>query len=205
MLERRTLVDRLLRHRPDNALTVSSLGSPTWDIASTGDNPLHFGFIGAMGQAAPFALGLAMAEPNKRVVLFAGDGELLMSLGILATIANKAPANLAIVSLDNESYGETGGQSTATAGPTDLEAVAKACGFSQTCTATSEEALDAVCDQVWTAKGPAFINLKIVCGPSPLVFPHSFDGATAMNRFRDAINKLGQTQGSYGRSNESEI
>ena len=72
MFERRTLVDHLLRQRPDNALTVSSLGSPTWDIASTGDNPLHFSFIGTMGQAAPFALGLAMAQPNKRVVLFAG-------------------------------------------------------------------------------------------------------------------------------------
>ena len=57
MFERRTLVDHLLRQRPDNALTVSSLGSPTWDIASTGDNPLHFSFIGTMGQAAPFAIG----------------------------------------------------------------------------------------------------------------------------------------------------
>ena len=193
MFERRTLVSHLLRQRPDNALTVSSLGSPTWDIASTGDNPLHFSFIGTMGQAAPFALGLAMAQPNKRVVLFAGDGELLMSLGILATIANQAPGNLTIVSLDNESYGETGGQPTATAGPTDLEAVAKACGFPQTCTVSSEKDLDAVGDQVWTVEGPAFINLKIVAGPSPLVFPYSFDGAAAMNRFRDAVNNSGRT------------
>ena len=190
MFERRILVKQLLMQRPDNALTVSSLGSPTWDIASTGDNPLHFSFIGTMGQAAPFALGLALAQPNKRVVVFAGDGELLMSLGILATIANQAPGNLAIVSLDNESYGETGGQPTATAGPTDLEAVAKACGFPQTCTATSEKAFDAVSEQLWTAKGPAFINLKIVSEPSPLVFPFSFDGAAAMNRFRDAVNNL---------------
>jgi thiamine pyrophosphate-dependent acetolactate synthase large subunit-like protein len=193
MFERRTLVNHLLRQRPDNALTVSSLGSPTWDIASTGDNPLHFSFIGTMGQAAPFALGLAMAQPDKRVVLFAGDGELLMSLGILATIANQAPGNLAIVSLDNESYGETGGQPTATAGPTDLEAIAKGCGFSQTCTAASEKDLDTVCDQVWAVKGPVFINLKIVAGPSPLVFPYSFDGAAAMNRFRDAVNNPGKS------------
>ena len=193
MFERRTLVGHLLGQRPDNALTVSSLGSPTWDIASTGDDPLHFSFIGTMGQATPFALGLALAQPNKRVVAFTGDGELLMSLGILATIANHPPGNLAIVSLDNESYGETGGQPTATAGPTDLEAVAKGCGFSQTFTASSEKDLDAVCDQVWTVMGPAFINLKIVAGPSPLVFPYSFDGATAMNRFRDAVNKSGRS------------
>jgi len=193
MFERRTLVNHLLRQRPDNALTVSSLGSPTWDIASTGDNPLHFSFIGTMGQAVPFALGLALAQPNKRVTVFTGDGELLMSLGILATIANHPPGNLAIVSLDNESYGETGGQPTATAGPTDLEAVAKGCGFSQTCTASSEKGLDTVCDQIWTVKGPVFINLKIVAGSSPLIFPYSFDGATAMNRFRDAVNNPGKS------------
>jgi thiamine pyrophosphate-dependent acetolactate synthase large subunit-like protein len=116
-----------------------------------------------------------------------------MSLGILATIANQAPGNLTIVSLDNESYGETGGQPTATAGPTDLEAVAKACGFPQTCTVSSEKDLDAVGDQVWTVEGPAFINLKIVSGSSPLVFPYSFDGAAAMNRFRDAVNNSGRT------------
>ena len=116
-----------------------------------------------------------------------------MSLGILATIANQAPGNLTIASLDNESYGETGGQPTATAGSTDLEAVAEGCGFSQTCTAASEKTLDAVCDQVWTAKGPVFINLKISTEPSPLVFPYSFDGATAMNRFRDAVNNSGRT------------
>ena len=124
VLSRRDLVATLLADRPADLLVVSSLGSPTWDVAAAGDDPRDFGFIGAMGQAGPFALGLALAQPERRVMLFAGDGELLMSLGVLATIGSQSPANLAVLALDNESYGETGGQPTATAGRTDLELVA---------------------------------------------------------------------------------
>ena len=134
MLHRRPLVKALLEQRPDNLLAVSSLGSATWDVSAAGDDARDFCFIGAMGQAAPFALGLALAQPDKRVLLFSGDGELLMGLGALATIASQAPANLAIVVLDNEAYVETGSQATATAGGTDLEAVARGCGFKTTCT-----------------------------------------------------------------------
>tara|TARA_B100000949_G_C14211117_1_gene420319 strand:- start:20 stop:547 length:528 start_codon:yes stop_codon:yes gene_type:complete len=169
-------------------VVVSSLGNPTWDVASVGDHALNFNFIGAMGQAGPFALGLAMAKPDKRIVLFAGDGELLMSLGVLATIANQAPGNLAVVALDNESYVETGNQPTATAGPTDLEAVARACGFVQTRSVVEEVPLDDIRDMVWGGEGPLFVNIKIVAEALPLVFPYSFDGATAMNRFRGAVN-----------------
>ena len=191
MFQRRALVASLLEQRPENMVVVSSLGNPTWDVASVGDHPLNFNFIGAMGQAAPFALGLAMAKPDRRVVLFAGDGELLMSLGVLATIANQAPANLAVVALDNESYVETGSQPTATAGPTDLEAVARACGFVQTRSVLEEIPLDDIRDMVWQGEGPLFVNIKIVAEALPLVFPYSFDGATAMNRFRDALNESG--------------
>ena len=97
MLRRRPLVAALLRDRPEALLAVSSLGSATWDLSAAGNDARNFCFIGAMGQAAPFALGLAMAQPDKRVALFAGDGDLLMSLGALATIAVQAPRNLATV------------------------------------------------------------------------------------------------------------
>ena len=188
MMQRRTVVAALLENRPTNMVVVSSLGNPTWDVASVGDHALNFNFIGAMGQAGPFALGLAMARPEKRIVLFAGDGELLMSLGVLATIANQAPANLAVVALDNESYVETGSQPSATAGPTDLEAVARGCGFVHTRSVVDETSLDDIRVMVWEGEGPLFVNIKIVAEALPLVFPYSFDGAMAMNRFRGAVN-----------------
>ena len=192
MRQRRTVVAALLENRPADMVVVSSLGNPTWDVASVGDNALNFNFIGAMGQAGPFALGLAMATPEKRIVLFAGDGELLMSLGVLATIANQAPANLAVVALDNESYVETGSQPSATAGPTDLEAVARACGFVHTRAVVDEAPLDDIRVMVWEGEGPLFVNIKIVAEALPLVFPYSFDGAMAINRFRGAVNDSGK-------------
>ena len=186
MLYRRPLIKALLEDRPETLLAVSSLGSATWDLTAAGEDARNFRFIGAMGQAGPFALGLAMAQPDKRVVLFAGDGELLMGLGALATIANQAPSNLALVALDNESYVETGSQPSATAGPTDLEAVARGCGIATTCTVRSEDQIDALRDMVRNAPGPVFANVKVVAEALPLVFPNTFDGVTAMNRFRDA-------------------
>ena len=192
MMQRRTVVAALLENRPTNMVVVSSLGNPTWDVASVGDHALNFNFIGAMGQAGPFALGMAMARPEKRIVLFVGDGELLMSLGVLATIANQAPANLAVVALDNESYVETGSQPSATAGPTDLEAVARACGFVHTRAVVDETPLDDIRAKVWEGEGPLFVNIKIVAEALPLVFPYSFDGAMAMNRFRGAVNDSGK-------------
>jgi len=186
MLNRRPLVKALLEDRPDNLLAVSSLGTSTWDLTASGEDARNFRFIGAMGQAGPFALGLAMAQPAKRVVLFTGDGELLMGLGVLATIANQAPSNLAIVVLDNEAYVETGSQPTATAGPTDLEAVARGCGIATTCTITKEAEIDALRDMIRNTPGPALANVKISAEALPLVFPNTFDGATAINQFRDA-------------------
>lgn len=189
MLHRRPLVKALLQNRPANLLAVSSLGSSTWDLNAAGDDARNFGFIGAMGQAGPFALGLAMAQPKKRVVLFSGDGELLMSLGVLATIANQTPTNLAIVVLDNEAYVETGSQATATAGPTNLETVARGCGITTTRTITKENEIDSLRDLIYYAPGPVFANVKIIAEALPLAFPYSFDGVTTMNRFRDAAIK----------------
>lgn len=186
MLTRRPLVKFLLEDRPDNLLAVSGLGSSTWDLTASGDDARNFCFIGAMGQAGPFALGLALSQPDKRVVLITGDGEMLMGLGVLATIANQAPSNLAILVMDNESYVETGSQPTATAGPTDLAAVAKGCGISDTRTFSEDSEKEALRDLMRNAPGPAFALVKIVREALPLVFPHSFDGAVAINRFRDA-------------------
>ena len=110
-------------------------------------------------------------------------------LGVLATIANQAPANLAVLVMDNESYVETGGQPTATAGRTDLEAIAKGAGISTTASITQEDQFDELRQLAFEAPGPVFVNVKVVAEELSLAFPHSFDGATAINRFRDAACK----------------
>ena len=187
MIHRRPAVKFLLENRPANLLAVSGLGSATWDLAAAGDDARNFCFNGVMGQAAPFALGLALARPDTRVVLFTGDGELIMSLGVLTTIANQAPPNLVVIVLDNEAYGETGGQPTATAGRTDLEAVARGAGIANSRTVTEEAELRELREALHTAFGPVFATVKIVAESLPLVFPYTFDGVTAINRFRETI------------------
>lgn len=189
MIRRRPAIGYLVGGRPDHLLVVTGLGSSTWDLSAAGDDSRNFCFIGAMGQAGPFALGLATARPEKRVVLITGDGELLMGLGILATIANRAPPNLALLVMDNESYIETGGQPTATAGPTDLEAIARGAGIGTTCTVREESELDMLRDRMLNAPGPFFANVKVAAETLPLAFPYSFDGAAAIDRFRDAALK----------------
>lgn len=186
MLHRRAVVSGLLEGRPRELLAVAGLGSAAWDLAAAGDHRGNFHFIGAMGQAAPFALGLALAQPRKRVLLFTGDGDMLMGLGSLATLANRAPRNLAIVVLDNQVYQETGSQATATAGPTDLAAVARGCGITSAYHVTDEEALGALRDTIFFGPGPVFVNVRVAAESLPLVFPPSFDGVTAINRFREA-------------------
>ena len=114
MLDRRAFVAKLLADRQD-LLVVSGLGTPTYDVAACGDHPLNFYLWGAMGGAGMIGLGLALAKPNRRVLVLTGDGEALMGLGSLATIGVKKPKNLVIVVLDNREYGETGRQPSHTA------------------------------------------------------------------------------------------
>ncbi len=129
-LERREATRVLLSSRGE-ALVVSGLGSPTYDVYSAGDSPANFYLWGAMGGAAMMGLGLALAAPQKSVVVITGDGEQLMGLGGLATIAVQAPANLTLVVLDNGHYGETGMQPSHTGRGLKLEQVAQSMGFGQ--------------------------------------------------------------------------
>src|SRR3984957_18239971 len=126
MLDRRDLVRQLLIDRGD-LVVVCGLGSPTYDVAAAGDHPLNFYLWGAMGGAAMIGLGLALPRTERRVAVLTGDGEALMGLGSLATIGVKQPANLAIVVLDNQHYGETGMQPSHTRDGVGLVAIARAC------------------------------------------------------------------------------
>lgn len=184
-LRRREVVARLLESR-DDLLVVAGLGAPAWDCTAAGDHPLTFPLWGAMGGAAVMGLGLTIAQPERRVLVITGDGEMLMGLGALATIGVKKPQNLAIVVCDNERYGETGMQLTATAGTIDLPAMAAAAGFVETGTIRSENEFGDVVPRVLTASGPLFYSVKVRAEDLPLVMPPK-DGVTLKDRFRVAL------------------
>jgi thiamine pyrophosphate-dependent acetolactate synthase large subunit-like protein len=182
-LRRREVVKELLRERKD-LLVVAGLGSTAWDITAAGDAPLSFPLWGAMGQAAMIGLGLALAQPKHRVLVLTGDGEMLMGVGSLATVGVQQPANLTVVVIDNERYGETGMQHTHTAHGVDLAAVALACRFKHGITATDDVA--AVRELVYKTPGPNFAAVKVIDEKLPLVLPPN-DGVLLKARFRRAL------------------
>src|SRR6188472_4328288 len=101
LLHRRAVVAELLRERGD-LLVIAGLGAPNWDVTAAGDHPNTFPLWGAMGSAAMIGLGLALAQPKRRVLVITGDGDMLMAMGSFATIGAKQPKNLAIIVMDNE-------------------------------------------------------------------------------------------------------
>ena len=188
-LRRRHVAQALLQDRR-GLLVVAGLGSCAWDITAAGDDPLHFPLRGAMGGAPAIGLGLALARPESRVLVITGDGEMLMGLGSLATIAIQAPPNLAIVVFDNERYGETGMQLTHTAYGADLPGVAKASGFPVTGQVDDQGGLEAALPVILKAPGPVFFNIKVRAEDLDFVLPPK-EGVILKQRFRQAL--LGET------------
>jgi len=188
VLQRRPLVAALAQPRPgqQDPLVVAGLGSAAWDITAAGDRDLNFPLWGAMGGAVSVGLGLAIAQPGRRVLVVTGDGEMLMGLTALTTIAAMAPDNLAVLVLDNETYGETGGQRTNTARGTDLAAMAAAAGIAQAWTITKSNEAAASVDKLRGAKGPLFCVAKVRFEELPLVLPPK-DGAVLRERLRRAL------------------
>jgi thiamine pyrophosphate-dependent acetolactate synthase large subunit-like protein len=184
-LRRRAVVKELLAQRGD-ALVVAGLGAAAWDVTAAGDEPLNFPLWGAMGGAVPLGLGLALAQPSRRVLVITGDGEMLMGLGSLATVATQRPPNLAIVVLDNERYGETGMQLTHTAGGVDLGAFGAASGIPICRTVSDKKSFRSVIPQIQKEVGPLFFNIKIRAENLPLVLPPK-DGAYLKDRFQLAL------------------
>jgi len=184
MLERRAATSRLLRDRGD-ALVVTGLGSTTYDAFAAGDSPCTFYLWGAMGGAAMVGLGLALARPERRVVVITGDGEMLMGLGSLATIGVQRPANLAVVVIDNGLYAETGMQRTHTASGVDLAGVAHSCGFARAETIGTQADLDRLARTVYEAPGPFFAAIKVSPDPTSIELAPR-DGPGLRDRFRAA-------------------
>jgi thiamine pyrophosphate-dependent acetolactate synthase large subunit-like protein len=189
-LERRAAMATLLADRGDDLLVVPGLGSTCWDLAAAGDNDRNFYLWGAMGGAAMIGLGLALAQPDKRVAVITGDGEMLMGMGSLATIGIQKPANLAIIVFDNGVYGETGMQPSHTqsrdSGGVDLLTVAAGCGLETCLDVQDEAALADLAGRLKALNGPLFARVLIEAVDPPRVLPER-DGVVLKRRFRAAI------------------
>lgn len=184
-LHRREVAKTLLGARAD-MLIVTGLGSTNWDFTAAGDCARIFPLWGAMGGAVPMGLGLALAQPDKRVLVATGDGEMLMGIGSLATVAVRAPKNLTVCVFDNERYGETGMQTTHTATVADLALTAQGLGFANVGTITDEAQLKANLDAITKGDGPVFRVIKVRAEPLDFVLP-SKDGVHLKNRFRSEL------------------
>ena len=186
LLERREAVKELLSKRGD-ALVVSGLGSPTYDVFSAGDNDANFYLWGAMGGAALMGFGLALAVPDKSVVVVTGDGEQLMGLGGLATIATHAPNNLTIIVLDNGHYGETGMQLSHTGRGIELDAVAKSMNFAEAVTLETMEQINQYAQTLSQPQNKLRLAvIRIMANETSKALPPR-DGVFLKNRFRQHL------------------
>jgi thiamine pyrophosphate-dependent acetolactate synthase large subunit-like protein len=186
LLERRSVVSSLLKDRK-HAIVVGGLGASTYDIAAAGDHARNFYLWGAMGGAVMIGLGLALAQPELPVAVITGDGEMLMGMGSLATVGLQQPKNLSIIVLDNEAYGETGGQMSHTASAVDLIGVARACGIRDARaleTMAEIEAFAPVMQDV--SSGPRFASVKIDAANLERVLSNR-DGMFILTRLRGAL------------------
>jgi len=184
-VDRRQFVADLVRGIPD-ALVVTGLGSPTYDVFAAGARPENFHLWGAMGAATPLALGLALAQPERSVVVVTGDGEQLMGIGALGTVGAVAPPNLTIVVLDNGHYGETGMQPSHTSLGTDLVAVARGFGIPAAVLVPDQGAAAEVAERVRARAGTTFVRVRVRADEPPRVLPPR-DGVATKNAFRAAL------------------
>ena len=164
-LSRLDLTRRLVALLRDEAAVVAGIGNANFDLAAAGDRPQNFYMLGSMGLAAPIALGVALAQPGRQVLALEGDGSLLMNLGCLATIALAAPRNLAVVVWDNGAYQITGNQRSATAGATDLVAVARGAGIAGSAWAADVEEFERLVGRALREDGPWMIGARVDAAP----------------------------------------
>jgi thiamine pyrophosphate-dependent acetolactate synthase large subunit-like protein len=185
-LNRRDAVRELLRDRGDS-LVVTGLGSSTYDAFAAGDHVGNMYLWGAMGGAAMVGLGLALAQPRRPVIVITGDGEQLMGLGGLATIAVKKPGNFSLVVLDNGRYGETGGQLSHTGLGVDLHRTAAALGFASAVELREMSELAGYRTELAKLTGgPRYATVRIACDSPPRALP-ARDGVYLKNRFRAGL------------------
>jgi thiamine pyrophosphate-dependent acetolactate synthase large subunit-like protein len=186
ILDRRDALPALIG-RHEDFLIVSGLAGTSRDVAAlTGDGAHTYTMAGAMGGACMIGLGLALARPDRGVLVVTGDGELLMNVGALATIAVMNAPNLAIVCVNNRHYGETGYQKSHTSRGVDLEKIAAGSGIKATRTIASQEEIAGGARLLREGNGTAFVVLRVT-PTDPPAFKRNMDPSACRNRFRTAL------------------
>jgi thiamine pyrophosphate-dependent acetolactate synthase large subunit-like protein len=181
VMNRFDLTKRLVGKLTNEEAVIGGIGNTNFDLWAAERRPQNFYMLGSMGLAVPIALGVALAQPKRRVIALEGDGSLLMQLGCLATIATLNPANLIVVAMDNAVYQITGSQPTATAFKADLAVLARGAGIAQSGWATDEEDFDRLVRQALKQDGPWFIAARI--DGSPAVATSERDPPRIRDRF----------------------
>lgn len=167
-MNRLDLTRRLVSRITHGEIVVGGIGNANFDLAAAGRRPENFYMLGSMGLAVPIGLGLAVAQPHRRVFVLEGDGSLLMSMGCLATVATVAPPNLAVIVWDNGMYQITGSQPAATSGPADLVAVARGAGIISSRWARDEDDFEQLVERALSADGPHVIGARVDASPGPV-------------------------------------
>jgi thiamine pyrophosphate-dependent acetolactate synthase large subunit-like protein len=185
-LDRRRFVADLIARLPEDALVVTGLGSPSYDVFEAGDRLGNFYLWGAMGAAAPLALGLALAQPERPVLAITGDGEHLMGIGALGTIGALLPPNLTVVVLDNAHFGETGMQPSHTGLGTDLVTVAQGFGIRDTVRITKAAQVEDLATPIRARVATTYAHV-LIDTDEPLRALPPRDGVANKNSFRAAL------------------
>lgn len=185
-LDRCEVMPKLIGNAND-FLIIAGLAGTAKDVAHLCEpNANYFACAGVMGGATAMGLGLALAQPERRVLVVTGDGELLMNVGTLATVAIMAPPNLSIVCVDNGHYGETGYQKSHTSLGVDLATIATGAGIAAVRTITQESDIAGAAERIRQMDGPSFVLVKVKPTDPPKV-RRSLDAAWGKNRFRHAL------------------
>jgi thiamine pyrophosphate-dependent acetolactate synthase large subunit-like protein len=161
IMNRFDLTSRLVAKLKNEEAVIGGIGNTNFDLWAAGHRPQNFYMLGSMGLAFPIALGVALAQPKRRVFALEGDGSLLMQLGCLSTIATLRPKNLCMIVMDNGIYQITGAQPTPAAGGSDIVAIATGCGLSDSSWAADEEDFERLIDRSLSASGPTLIGVRI--------------------------------------------
>lgn len=161
VMNRSALTRRLVAKLKAEEAVIAGIGNTNFDLWASGQRPQNFYMLGSMGLATSIALGVALAQPTRKVFALDGDGSILMHLGSLGTVAAVAPKNLAVIIWDNGLYQITGSQKTLTSSGTDLVAIARGAGLGNSSWAADKEHFDALVERALDEDGPAFIAARI--------------------------------------------
>jgi thiamine pyrophosphate-dependent acetolactate synthase large subunit-like protein len=179
------LSQRLVALLKRGEAVIGGIGNTNFDLWASGRRPENFYMLGSMGLACPIALGVALAQPSRKVVALEGDGSLLMQLGSLTTIAMLAPKNLTISVMDNGCYQITGAQTTTTAVSADIVAIAQGAGIKEARWAADEPMFESLVRRALAEDGPHLIAARI--DDKPAVATTERDPSLIRDRFMRGI------------------